>query len=110
MKLTALLQSAAAGWAAGVLAMLVLSLVWPSFFPGFVNYRHYYPNSPAPNLTLIVLTNIVAASLPAIIGGVIGGRLPKEGGRRQQWLLAAIFGIILALPCSCFGLYMFSGY
>jgi len=52
---------------------------------------------------------LAAASLPAIIGGVVGGRIPKEGGRNQQLLVAAIFGIILALPCGCYGLWMFSG-
>ncbi len=110
MKLAALLRYAVAGWVAGVLALLVLSLVWPSIFPGFVNYKHYDPTGPAPNLSLIVLTVMAAASLPAIIGGVVGGQIPKEGGRNQQILMAAIFGILLAAPCGCFGLWLFSGY
>ncbi len=110
MKLSALVRSAAIGWVAGVLALLVLSFAWPSIFPGFVNYKHYAPDSPAPNLVLIVLTVMTAASLPAIIGGVVGARIPKEGGQKQQWLMAAIFGVLLATPCGCFGLWLFSGY
>jgi hypothetical protein len=110
MKLAAVLRSAVAGWLAGVLALLVLSFAWPSIFPGFVNYKHYVPNGPPPNLVLIVLINMAAASLPAIIGGIVGGQITREGGQRQQWVMAAIFGIILAVPCGCLGLYLFSGY
>ena len=110
MKLVNLLRNAAAGWAAGVAALLLLSFAWPSIMPGFVNYRHYDPAGPAPNLPLIVLTIVLAASLPAVVGGIVGGQLPKEGGNRQQLFLAAIFGVILALPLACFGLYLFSGY
>ena len=110
MKLATLVRCAVAGWLAGVLAMLILSFAWPSIFPGFVNYKHYDPTGAAPNLVLIVLTVLAVASLPAIIGGVIGGRIPKEGGSRQQLLMAAIFGIIFAIPIGCFGLWLFSGY
>lgn len=109
MKLAALLRFALVGWLAGVIALLLLSFVWPNFFPGFVNYNHYDPTGPQPNLVLIVLADLAAASLPAIIGGVIGGRVSKEGGDRQQLLLAAVFGIIFALPLGCFGLWLFSG-
>jgi hypothetical protein len=110
VKVVALLRSAVTGWVAGVLALLLLTAVWPSIFPGFVNYLHYDPAGPPPNIPLVVLTIIGVASLPAIIGGVVGGRLPKEGGNRQALLMAGIFGIILAVPVGCFGLYMFSGY
>ena len=110
MKLAAVLRNAVAGWLSGVLALLVLSFAWPSIFPGFVNYKHYDPTGAPPNLVLIVLINMAAASLPAIIGGVVGGQIPKEGGQRQQWLMAAIFGIVLAIPCGCLGLYIYSGY
>ena len=109
MKIAALLRFALAGWVAGVLGLLILSFVWPSFFPGFVNYRHYDITSP-PNLVGIVLIVLAAASLPAVVGGVVGGRLPKEGGTRQQLMMAAIFGIVLAAPVGCFVLWLFSGY
>jgi MFS family permease len=109
VKIAALVRFAAAGWLAGTLVLLILTFAWPSIFPGFVHYNHYDPTGPAPNLGLIVLVVLAAAALPAIIGGVIGGRLPKEGGRTQQLLVAAIFGIFLALPCGCFGLWLFSG-
>ena len=109
MKIAALLRFALAGWVAGVLALILLSLVWPNVLPGFVHYNHYDPTGPAPNLVLIVGVILAAASLPAIIGGVVGGRISKEGGDRQQLIMAAIFGIILALPVGCFGLWLFSG-
>ena len=109
MKIASLLRFAAAGWLAGMLAIVLLSLVWPQFFPGFVNWKHYIPTGPAPNLVVFVLFVMAAASLPALIGGLVGGRIPKEGGQRQQLLLAAIFGIIFAVPCGCYGLWMFSG-
>ena len=109
MKFAALLRFAAAGWVAGALALVTLSLVWPAILPGIVRYNHYYTGTGL-SLPVIVLIDLAAASLPAIIGGIIGGRIPKEGGRTQQLLVAALFGIILALPCACFGLWMFSGY
>ena len=110
MKVAALLRDAAAGWIAGVLGLVLVSFVWPSFFPGFVNYKHYDPAGPAPNLVAIVVTVLAAATLPALVGGVVGGRIPKEGGDRQQVLMAIIFGVIFALPIGCFGLWLFSGY
>ena len=109
MKVAALLRFAVVGWLAGAAAFLVLAFVWPNVLPGFVHYNHYDPTGPAPSLVLIVGVILAAASLPAIIGGVVGGNIPKEGGNRQQLLMAAIFGIILALPIGCFGLWLFSG-
>jgi len=109
VKLAALLRFALVGWLAGVIALVLLSFVWPTIFPGFVHYNHYDPTGPQPNLVLIVLIDLAAASLPAIIGGAVGGRVPKEGGNRQQLLVAAIFGIMFALPCGIFGLWLFSG-
>jgi hypothetical protein len=109
VKLAALLRFAFTGWAAGVVALILISLVWPNVLPGFVNYKHYDPTGPAPNLVLIVAVILAAASLPAIVGGIVGGRIPKEGGDRQQLLVAALFGIILAVPIGCFGLWLFSG-
>jgi len=109
-KLTALLRFAATGWIAGVAALLLLSFAWPSIFPGFVNFRHYDPTGPAPDLVRIVLTILIVASVPAIIGGVVGARIPKEGGQRQQYLMSIIFGIILAVPLGACGLWLFSGY
>ena len=78
MKVAALLRFAFAGWAAGVLVLIFISLLWPNVMPGFVNYRHYDPTGPAPNLVLIVGVIMAAASLPAIVGGIIGGRISKE--------------------------------
>jgi hypothetical protein len=109
LKVAALLRFALVGWLAGVLALILLSVVWPAILPGFVHYNHYDPTGPAPSLVLIVLVILAAASLPAIVGGVVGSRIPKEGGRQQQLMMAALFGVILAVPIGCFGLWLFSG-
>jgi len=95
---------------AGELAVVTLGLLWPAIFPGIVNYNHYYDTGAGPSLMTVVLIDLAATSLPAIIGGIVGGRIPKEGGRTQQLLVAALFGIILAVPCGCFGLWLFSSY
>ena len=109
MKIVRWLQFAVSGWVAGTVALVLLSLVWPNIFPGFVNYQHYDPTGAPPNLVGIVLIDLAAASLPALIGGIVGGNVPKEGGNRQQLVMAGIFGVIFALPCGCGGLWMFSG-
>ncbi len=99
---------AVAGWLAGVGAVLLLGLLWPAAFPGIINDSHYY--GTGPGLALIILGTLVLASPGAAVGGLIGSRLPREGGRTEQMLAAGLLGIILALPFGCLGLWFFSGY
>ena len=97
-----------AGWLAGMAAILLLGVAWPAAFPGIVNDSHYY--GTGPGLALIVAGTLVFASPGAAIGGLIGSRIPREGGRTEQMLAAGLTGIMLALPFGCLGLWLFSGY
>lgn len=89
-------------------ATLLLGLAWPAAFPGIVNDSHYY--GTGPGLLLIILGTLLLASPSAAVGGLIGSRIPREGGRTEQMLAAGLTGIVLALPFGCLGLWLFSGY
>lgn len=102
------LSSALTGWIAGVLGTLVFGLAWTIIFPAIVNPEHYY--GPGPGLPLIIGLAALWATPGALIGGLIGGRVAREGGKWTQRGLAAIFGILLSLPCSCYSLWVFTGY
>src|SRR5262245_25322028 len=108
MKRTAAWTFAAAGWAAGVAATLLLGLAWPTAFPGIVNNSHYY--GAGPGLPLIILGALVAASPAAAVGGLLGSRIIREGGRTEQMAAAGLAGIFLALPCACLSFWWFTGY
>ncbi len=45
-------------------------------------------------------------ALAALIGGLVGGQLSREGGRSSQIMMAVIVGIMLALPISCIGFWV----
>lgn len=98
----------AAGWIAGIAAVLLLGVVWPSAFPGIVNVQHYYAYGPA--LPAIVIGAMVVASPAAALGGLVGSRMPREGGRTEQILVAGLMGIILALPFGCLIFWFFSSF
>jgi hypothetical protein len=97
-----------AGWIAGVLGTIALGLAWTIIFPAIVNPEHYY--GPGPGLPFLIGLAALAATPGALIGGLIGGRVSIEGGNWSQRILAAIFGIGLSLPCSCYSLWVFTGY
>lgn len=107
-SLLRLLRFALIGLIAGTLFNLALGLLWPAIFPGVVRPA---PDSAAPLLSLLATISIVLVmtSLPALIGGMIGGVLPREGGNRQQAIFAAIGGIIASLPFACFNFWVMSG-
>ena len=90
------------------MAMLGLGLLWPQIFPAIGRVGHYY--GVGPGFPIILVSELIFASPAALIGGLIGGRIPREGGEREQRLMAAIVGVILALPFGCFGLWVFTGY
>ena len=87
------------GWLAGLAAILLLGVVWPAVLPSGQNLTHFYGTNLGP--PLVILTAILIGSPGAIVGGLIGSRLPLEGGRRDQFVAAALMGILLALPFSC---------
>lgn len=96
------------GWAAGMAAVLGLSLLWPSIFPGILQAQHY--NSADLSFAYILGLALVVATPAALLGGWVGSRLPREGGRSEQTLVAALIGVILAVPFSCAGLWLLSSY
>ena len=108
MKLLRFLRFAIIGWIAGTLFTLTVGLVWPAIFPGIIRP---VPNTVGPVLTLptSILITLVITSLPALLGGLVGGILPREGGSREQWFAAAIGGILLSTPFGCFNFWLMSG-
>ncbi|MEP7356885.1 MAG: hypothetical protein ABI847_06560 [Anaerolineales bacterium] len=87
------------GWGASVAAILLLGIGWPSVFPSGQKLEVFYGS--AYGFPLVVLTAIILGTPAAIIGGLVGSRIPREGGRKEQITAAAITGILLALPFSC---------
>jgi hypothetical protein len=99
---------ALAGWIAGLVATFGLAWLWQIIFPAIIHPQHYYDF--APSLLTVILIGLVVATPAALIGGVLGSRVPREGGRTEQIIMAAILGAILALPFSCYILWVFTGY
>ena len=97
-----------AGWMAGAIAAVVVGLSWPSIFPAIVVVEHYY--GAGPSLLTIIGFSIILASPGGLVGGLIGSRIPKEGGQSEQFIMAAIMGIIFSLPFACLGLWFFTGW
>jgi hypothetical protein len=108
MKIKQTLAYALKGWLAGLITTIGVALIWPKIFPAFINIEHYYGAGPS-NLFIIVLV-FIFASPAAIFGGMVGGWIPKEGGRTNETILAMIFGALLALPFVCYGLWFFTGW
>jgi hypothetical protein len=101
-------SDAIAGWIAGVLAALVLGLIWPFIFPAFVRVEHYY--GAGPSIPVIMGMVVLVASLPALLGGLVGGALAVEGGDGARRMLAIVLGILFSIPCSVWGYWFFTGY
>jgi hypothetical protein len=108
MKIPQPLKYALIGWVAGVAATVGVGLLWPAIFPAVVVPERYY--GPGPGLLWIVLMVVLMASPTALVGGLVGSRIPKEGGQTEQTLMAVILGVILALPCACYGMWFFTGW
>jgi len=108
MKIKQTVSYALAGWVAGVIATIGVGVFWPTIFPAIVRNDHYY--GAGPSLPVIIGLVILFASPAALIGGMIGGWIPKEGGRREQYLMAGIFGAVFSIPFICYGLWFFTGW
>lgn len=108
MKILRTLAFAVTGWVVGAIATVIVGLSWPTVFPAIVVVEHYY--GAGPSLVTIILFSIILASPGGLVGGWIGSRLPKEGGQTEQFIMAAIMGIVLTLPFACMGLWFFTGW
>ena len=103
MKFTHHLRNALSGWIAGLLFTIAFGWLWQQIFP--VMDRTGQGDALPVVLSLI----LVLISPLAIAGGVIGGRLPKEGGIWQQIFYAALFGTLFPVPFECF-LFWYTGW
>jgi|SRR5919108_6598970 hypothetical protein len=108
MKILQPLVFALTGWAVGAIATIIVGLSWPSIFPAIVVVEHYY--GAGPSLISIIGFGLLLASPGGLIGGLIGSRIPREGGQNEQLILAAIMGIIFSLPFACLVLWFFTGW
>jgi hypothetical protein len=108
MKISKALTFALTGWLVGAIFVLVVGLAWPSIFPAIVVVEHYY--GAGPSLLTIIVFSVLLASPGGLIGGWIGSRIPREGGRTEQFYMAGIMGIIFSLPFACMILWLFTGW
>jgi hypothetical protein len=108
MKIPQPLAFALTGWIAGIIATIGVGLYWPTIFPGIEQVQHYY--GTGPNLYTIVVLALLPATPGSLIGGLIGYRIPKEGGKSEQYFMSAIFGVLFALPFTCISLWFFTGW
>jgi hypothetical protein len=90
------LLNALTGWVIGILTTLVLSFLWLNVIP--VVDR----TGQGPGLPTIILILMGIVSPVSIIGGFLGGMIPKEGGRTDQAIYAAILGAFLTTPFALF--------
>jgi hypothetical protein len=108
MKIPKPLAFALTGWLVGAIAIIVIGFFWPKIFPAIVVVEHYY--GAGPGLFTIVIFSILLASPGGLVGGLIGSRIPREGGQNEQFIMAGLMGIIFSLPFACLILWFFTGW
>lgn len=102
------LSYALTGWIAGLVTTVVMGLVWPIIFPAIINVENYYGDGPGM-LTIMAIT--AAIMTPAsIVGGIIGGRVSKEGGEAGRRVIAVIFAALFTVPVGVLVFLFFTGY
>lgn len=108
MKIYRALLFSLAGWLGGVTAIVVMAILWPVAFPAILQLDHYYGSGPS--LKAILAMVLIVSTPAALLGGVLGSRLPSEGGFTEQNIFAAIGGVCFALPIACGGFWFFTGW
>lgn len=103
MKILQHLLNALVGWIVGLLITVGFAFLWLKIIPEIDR------TGQGPFFWINLLIILAVISPAAIAGGVIGGRLPKEGGRINQMLYATIFGLLFPLPFACF-LFWYTGW
>jgi len=96
MKIRYILQNALTGLVIGWLVTIGFNFIWLKVVP--IEER----SSMGPYYLKALGAILLAVALPAIAGGVIGGWIPREGGLKNQLVLATIFGALFVLPFACF--------
>ncbi len=98
LKLRYDLLNAFTGLVAGLFATVGFNYIWQEVIP--IEAEEAMRSGPFHLRVLVVI--LLAVALPAIAGGIIGGRIPREGGIKNQLILAAVFGLLFVLPFACF--------
>ena len=96
MRIRFILLDALTGLVAGVLVTVGFNFIWQKVIP--IVDR----SSAAPFYLEGLGVILLAVALPAMAGGIIGGRIPREGGLKNQLSMAALFGALFVLPFACF--------
>ena len=89
MKTSQMILSALIGWLAGMVSLLVWSFLWPKILPMAGRASALPGNWKMLLVLMLVMTPF------ALVGGLIGGRLATEGGRRGQFIYAAAAGAMM---------------
>jgi hypothetical protein len=91
MKISQMILSALIGWVAGMVSLLVWSFLWPQIMPMADRA------SALPGYWKTLLFMMILMTPFGLVGGLIGGRMSREGGRRGQFIYAAAFGALLTV-------------
>jgi hypothetical protein len=108
MKIPRPLAFALTGWLVSAIAAITIGFSWPKIFPAILIVEHYY--GAGPKLFTIILFAVILASPGGLLGGLVGSRIPKEGGLNEQYYMAGIMGILFSLPFACMMLWFFTGW
>jgi hypothetical protein len=93
------LRFAGIGWISGIGWILLLAFViMPNVFGSSASLA-----TPADQIVLGLALLIITPE--AMLGGVIGGRIMREGGATSQAVMAAVIGALLTLPVGCISLW-----
>lgn len=103
MKIVDHIVNALTGWIAGLAITVGFSFLYQVVFP--VEDR----TGQGPGMLIALMIILLIITPIAIAGGVIGGRMPKEGGKLEQIKYAILFGAIFSIPFSCF-LFWYTGW
>jgi hypothetical protein len=99
MSLQHYLRFAAIGWFSGIVWILLLAFViMPNVFGSSATLA-----GPADQLVLGLALLIITPE--AMLGGIIGGRIMREGGGTGQAVMAAVIGALLTIPVGCVSLW-----
>ncbi len=93
------LRFAGIGWLSGIFWIMFLAFViLPNTFGSSSSL-----STPADQLTLGLALLIITPE--ALLGGIIGGRIMREGGTTSQALMAAVIGAVFTIPVACISLW-----
>ncbi len=102
-KILTILSNTIFGWIVGLITTLGLAYLWLHVLP--VEDR----TGQGSTLWAVIIYLLMRVSPFAIIGGLIGGLIPKEGNRTDQLFYAALISFFLSTPVALF-LFWYTGF